>query len=140
MSISMYFAVSWIEPRLKINESAPEWSEDRTGPKDVSFFYQRRRVELKDKANYRRCWLGGGGWEFIQLLATLAVFAIGRFWRIGWIHPFLSNHTGAIHPIIQNRPICKTVSAARNWINWIELNWRKKPLPFILSLSYSFNF
>merc|ERR1712106_694742 len=32
MSISMYFAVSWLEPRLQINESAPEWTEDRTGP------------------------------------------------------------------------------------------------------------
>jgi hypothetical protein len=38
MSISMYFAVSWIEPRLRINESAPEWFEDRTGPQDVSIF------------------------------------------------------------------------------------------------------
>jgi len=34
MSVSMYFAVSWLEPRLQINESAPEWSEDRTGPQD----------------------------------------------------------------------------------------------------------
>jgi len=32
MSISMYFAVSWREPRLQINESATEWTEDRTGP------------------------------------------------------------------------------------------------------------
>jgi len=32
MSISMYFAVSWLEPRLQINESAIEWTEDRTGP------------------------------------------------------------------------------------------------------------
>ena len=35
MMISMYFAVSWMEPRLIINESAVEWTEDRTGPKDV---------------------------------------------------------------------------------------------------------
>jgi len=34
MSVSMYFAVSWLEPRLQINQSAPEWSEDRTGPQD----------------------------------------------------------------------------------------------------------
>jgi len=32
ISISMYFAVSWLEPRLKINESATEWSEAITGP------------------------------------------------------------------------------------------------------------
>jgi len=32
MMISMYFAVSWLEPRLKINSSAVEWGEDRTGP------------------------------------------------------------------------------------------------------------
>jgi len=34
MMISMYFAVSWTEPRLVINQSATEWSEERTGPKD----------------------------------------------------------------------------------------------------------
>ena len=34
MTISMYFAVSWLEPRLVINESAVEWDEDRTGPKN----------------------------------------------------------------------------------------------------------
>ena len=32
--IHMYFAVMWLEPRLVINESAVEWDEDRTGPKD----------------------------------------------------------------------------------------------------------
>ena len=36
MTINMYFAVSWLEPRLVINESAVEWDEDRTGPKNVS--------------------------------------------------------------------------------------------------------
>ena len=35
MSISMYFAVSWLEPRLQINSSASEWTEDRTGPLNV---------------------------------------------------------------------------------------------------------
>ena len=35
MSISMYFAVSWLEPRLQINISASEWTEDRTGPLNV---------------------------------------------------------------------------------------------------------
>jgi len=34
MMISMYFAVSWLEPRLNINNSAVEWVEDRTGPTD----------------------------------------------------------------------------------------------------------
>ena len=36
MMIHMYFAVKWMEPRLVINESAVEWEEDRTGPKNVS--------------------------------------------------------------------------------------------------------
>ncbi len=35
MSISMYFGVSWLDPRLKINDTAPEWTEARTGPKNV---------------------------------------------------------------------------------------------------------
>ena len=34
MMIHMYFAVMWLEPRLVINETAVEWDEDRTGPKD----------------------------------------------------------------------------------------------------------
>ena len=38
MSISMYFAVSWLEPRLQINNSATEWTEDRTGPLNVMIF------------------------------------------------------------------------------------------------------
>ena len=36
MMISMYFAVSWMEPRLVINETASEWTEDSTGPVNVS--------------------------------------------------------------------------------------------------------
>ena len=35
MVISMYFAVSWEEPRMVINESAVEWRDARTGPTDV---------------------------------------------------------------------------------------------------------
>ena len=38
MSVSMYFAVSWMEPRLQINQTATEWSEAITGPKNVSKF------------------------------------------------------------------------------------------------------
>jgi len=34
MSISMYFGVSWLDPRLNINHSATEWYEVKTGPKD----------------------------------------------------------------------------------------------------------
>lgn len=34
ISISMYFAVSWFEPRLKINQTAVEWTEARTGPRN----------------------------------------------------------------------------------------------------------
>jgi len=30
----MYFAVSWMEPRLQINQTASEWSEAITGPKN----------------------------------------------------------------------------------------------------------
>lgn len=28
----MYFGVSWLEPRLVVNESASEWTEIKTGP------------------------------------------------------------------------------------------------------------
>ena len=36
MSVYRYFAVSWFEPRLRINKSASEWTEDRTGPLNVN--------------------------------------------------------------------------------------------------------
>ena len=45
MSISMYFGVSWLDPRLNINHSATEWYEVKTGPKDVSCIpYNFKRV------------------------------------------------------------------------------------------------
>merc|ERR1712008_201932 len=34
MSISMYFGVSWLDPRIKINDTATEWRAEKTGPKD----------------------------------------------------------------------------------------------------------
>ena len=36
LSISMYFGVSWLDPRLVINDTAEEWNEVKTGPKNVS--------------------------------------------------------------------------------------------------------
>ena len=36
LSFAMYFAVSWLEPRLVVNKTAPEWTVEKTGPKDVS--------------------------------------------------------------------------------------------------------
>ncbi len=32
ITLQMYFGVSWLEPRLWINESASEWTEIKTGP------------------------------------------------------------------------------------------------------------
>ena len=34
VSISMYFGVKWFEPRLKINETANAWNEEKMGPND----------------------------------------------------------------------------------------------------------
>jgi hypothetical protein len=31
----MYFGVSWLDPRLVINDTAEEWKEVKTGPKNV---------------------------------------------------------------------------------------------------------
>lgn len=49
----MYFAVSWLEPRLLINSSASEWTEEKTGPKDVSMqkkcFFYCRRLDIRNK-------------------------------------------------------------------------------------------
>ena len=66
---------------------------------------------------------GGGGrllWFFDSDFFWRLFGARGQicrlFWRIGWIHPFLSNTPCAIHHIIQNRPK-QTASAARHWIN-----------------------
>ena len=48
MSISMYFGVSWLDPRLQINETALEWTEVKTGPKDVSLFTIIKQCVIKD--------------------------------------------------------------------------------------------
>ena len=40
MMIHMYFAVMWVEPRLEINQTAVEWDEERTGPKDVKNYFR----------------------------------------------------------------------------------------------------
>ena len=45
MSISMYFGVSWLDPRLNINDSATEWTEVKTGPKDVSYIFRARKFK-----------------------------------------------------------------------------------------------
>ena len=41
MSISMYFGVSWLDPRIQINRTASEWTEVKTGPKDVSRLFTK---------------------------------------------------------------------------------------------------
>ena len=41
MSISMYFGVSWLDPRIQINRTASEWTEVKTGPKDVSRIFTK---------------------------------------------------------------------------------------------------
>ena len=44
----MYFGVSWLDPRLQINETALEWTEVKTGPKDVSLFTIIKQCVIKD--------------------------------------------------------------------------------------------
>jgi hypothetical protein len=39
----MYFGVSWLDPRLMINETAPEWKESKTGPKNVREIRERNK-------------------------------------------------------------------------------------------------
>ena len=50
MSISMYFGVSWLDPRLQINETAAEWTEVKTGPKDVSILFHSKDMYV-NKSN-----------------------------------------------------------------------------------------
>ena len=42
----MYFAVSWSEPRLRINQTAAEWTEARTGPTNVGVSDSWDRIYL----------------------------------------------------------------------------------------------
>ena len=37
----MYFGVSWLDPRIQINRTASEWTEVKTGPKDVSRIFTK---------------------------------------------------------------------------------------------------
>ena len=82
-------------------------------------FLHRRRTKTEEQVKVVASVLGGRN---IQFLDALAVFTIERFWRIGRIHPFLSNHPGASHPITQNRPRKKTTCSARNWISYFLLS------------------
>ena len=67
----------------------------------------RRRIKPEEKAKViAAVW----GMELIQFLAAQLFW---RFWRLGWIHPFLSSHPGAIHPIPETSR-CETASAERN--------------------------
>ena len=52
MSISMYFGVSWLDPRLNINHSATEWYEVKTGPKDVSHILYSIYIISKKVVHY----------------------------------------------------------------------------------------
>ena len=59
-----------------------------------------RRIKTEEKEKVvASVW----GEELIKFLAALA-FCTRKIWRIGWIHPFISNQPGAIHPIFQNHP------------------------------------
>ena len=61
-----------------------------------SFPHANRMVNSQKKDQYRR---NGKGRRCC--LGVIQFFAQGRFWTIGWIHSFPSNHPGAIHPILQ---------------------------------------
>ena len=76
------------------------------------------------------------GEECIQFLAVLAILPIGRFWRKR-IKPFVSNHPGATHLIIQI-VLCKTVTAAINCINFPPPPHQKqrRHLPSLLYKSF----
>ena len=72
MSISMYFAVSWLEPRLQINESATEWTEDRTGPLNVRIIRSVRLIILDRCSKWmslQKVWsiFGTLSWRFTDL-------------------------------------------------------------------------
>ena len=43
MTIHMYFAVMWLEPRLVINQSAVEWDEDRSHSNNQKY-YSRNNI------------------------------------------------------------------------------------------------
>ena len=53
MTIHMYFAVMWLEPRLVINQSAVEWDEDRSHSNNQKYY---SRITSKVKSpKWRDC-------------------------------------------------------------------------------------
>ena len=63
-------------------------------------YSHRRRIKTEVKAKVvASVW----GKEFIHFLATLAVL-LRTILKKRMNKSFLSNHLGAIHPIVQNRP------------------------------------
>ena len=69
---------------------------------------KKDKYRRKDKG--RRCCLGD---RIASIPCRVSYCALGRFWRIGWIHPFLQ--IILLHFILFFQ--CETASAARNWIN-----------------------
>ena len=64
--------------------------------------HHRRRIHTEEKAKVVAAVLGGGA-TFFQFLAALAILS----------RTILSNHPGAIQPVLQIVQ-CKTASVARN--------------------------
>ena len=93
----------------------------------------RRKIKTEEKAKFiAAVWVA----EIIQFLAALPFLTRKILKNIGWIHPFLSNHPGAIHAIYQIVQ-CKTniAASARNWINFAPKQLRR-PVVFSAGLFY----
>ena len=83
----------------------------------------RRRIKTEEKAKVVTSM--GGGEEFIQFLAALAVLP-RTILKNRMTSSFLSNHPGAIQHIIQNRPRQNSQRGKQ----------KRRPLPFLLFLSF----
>ena len=81
---------------VKNNGFEPRASSSATNNHAARIFFFRRRMKTKEKAKVVASVWRGKFTDFNQFLCHAMLIWLGRFWRLGWIHPFLSNNPGGL--------------------------------------------
>ena len=86
----------------------------------------RRRIKTEEKRQWSSLLFGGQ--NLCNSLPRHSCFAyIGRFWRIGWIHPFHLNHPGAwfiqLFKIVLGKPAVLLCCRSSVYPAWLPSSW-----------------
>ena len=135
----LFTCYRWSDHHPKVNQNPADFcrgpvesASSELEQRKHTVYDHRRRINAEEKTKVVAAVWGA---EFIYFLAALAIFCLGGFWRIGWIHTFLSNHPGALHPIIQNCPR-QNSKHGKEFNKFFPPNRSDDLLSFLLSLSF----